>query len=104
MFGLIFIFYATLNTNFDRVHKFNIYGFVHRKYIPKHTQQDATLHSLFLSGNSSTCFGWYLHLSSGAHTTVSWKSSNSSTIAADGSNGVTNTRCRYRGRVPTLPR
>jgi hypothetical protein len=26
MFGLIFIFYANLNTTFDRVHKFNIYG------------------------------------------------------------------------------
>ena len=90
------------------------------------------LHSLFISGNCSTCFGWYFHPSSGAHTTVStasyilshsycylplkWKSwnrferavgdvrkpqqaetgSNSSTIAADGSNVVTNTRCcRY---------
>jgi hypothetical protein len=77
---------------------------VHRKYI----QQDATLHSLFISGNSSTCFGLYFHPSSGAHTTVSTASaichtvshpqhtrtsSNSSTIASDGSNGVTNTRC-----------
>jgi hypothetical protein len=34
-------------------------------------QQDATLHSLFISGNCSTCFGWYLHPSSWAHTTVS---------------------------------
>src|SRR5215475_7337034 len=93
-------------------------------------QQDATLHSLFISGNCSTCFGWYFHPSSGAHTTVSTASgichtvtaisryqlepvckcavggvrhpqhtqtgSNSSTIAADSSNGVTNTRCcRY---------
>jgi hypothetical protein len=47
--------------------------------IPIHIQQDTTLHSLFISGNCSTCFG-----------------SNSSTIAADSSNGVTNTRCcRY---------
>jgi len=44
-----------------------------------------------LSGNCSTCFGWYHHPSSGA-----WKSWNSSTIAAGSSNGVTNTRCcRY---------
>jgi hypothetical protein len=34
-------------------------------------QQDATLHSLFISGNCSTCFRWYFHPSSGAHTTVS---------------------------------
>jgi hypothetical protein len=40
---------------------------VHRKYI----QQDATLHSLFISGNCCTCFGWYFHPSSGAHTTLS---------------------------------
>jgi len=39
--------------------------------IPIYIQQDATLHSLFISGNCSTCFGWYFHPSSGAHTTVS---------------------------------
>jgi hypothetical protein len=32
---------------------------VHRKYIPIYIQQDTTLHSLFISGNCSTCFGWY---------------------------------------------
>jgi hypothetical protein len=32
---------------------FNVYGSVHHKYI----QQDATLHSLFISGNCSTCLG-----------------------------------------------
>jgi hypothetical protein len=26
--------------------------------IPIYIQQDATLHSLFISGNCSTCFGW----------------------------------------------
>jgi hypothetical protein len=31
-------------------------------------QQDATLHSLFISGNCSIRFGWYFHPSSGAHT------------------------------------
>jgi hypothetical protein len=34
-------------------------------------QQDATLHSLFITGKCSTCFGWYFHPSSGAHTPVS---------------------------------
>ena len=50
---------------------FNVYGSVHRKYISIYIQQDASLHSLFISGNCSTCFGWYLHPSPGAHTTVS---------------------------------
>ena len=54
-----------------RVFKFNIYGSMHRKYIPIYIKQDATLHSLFIPGNCSTCFGWYCHPSSGAHTTVS---------------------------------
>jgi hypothetical protein len=44
---------------------------VHRKYIPMYIQQDATLHSLFISGNCSTYLGWYFHPSSGANTTVS---------------------------------
>jgi hypothetical protein len=29
--------------------------------IPIYIQQDATLHSLFISVNCSTCFGWYFH-------------------------------------------
>jgi hypothetical protein len=33
-------------------------------------KQDATLHSLFISGNCSTCFVWYFNPSSGAHTTI----------------------------------
>jgi len=41
------------------------------KYIPIIVQQDATVYSLFISANSSTCFGWYLHPSSRAHVTVS---------------------------------
>jgi hypothetical protein len=88
--------------------------------IPIYIQQDATLHSLFISGNYSARFGWYFHPSSGVHTPVSTASgichtvtaicryrgvrhqqhtqtgSNSSTTAADSSNGVTNIRCcRY---------
>jgi hypothetical protein len=55
-------------------------------------QQDATLHSLFISGNCSICFGWYFHPSSGAHTTVSTASGICHTVTAI---------CRYRGRVGT---
>jgi hypothetical protein len=61
---------------------------VHRKYI----QQGATLHSLFISWNCSTRFGWYIHPSSGAHTTVSTASGICHTFSAI---------CRYRGRVGT---
>jgi hypothetical protein len=60
--------------------------------IPIYIQQDATLHSLFISGNCSTCFGWYFHTSSGAHTTVSIASGTCHTVTAI---------CRYRGRVET---
>jgi hypothetical protein len=59
-----------------------------RKYI----QQDATLHRLFISGNCSTCFGWYFHPSSGAHTSVSTVPGICHTVTAT---------CRYRGRVGT---
>ena len=65
---------------------------LHRKYIPIYIQQDATLHSLFISGNCSTCFGWDFHPSSGAHTTVSTASGICHTVTAI---------CRYRGRVGT---
>jgi hypothetical protein len=61
---------------------FNVYGSVHRKYIPVYIQQDATLHSLFISGNCSTCLGWYLHPSSGAHTTVFTASGICQTVTA----------------------
>ena len=79
--------------------------------IYSYNQQDATLHSLFISGNCFTCFGWYFHTSSGAYNCIysiwylshrycylphTQTGSNSSTIAADTNNGVTNTRCcRY---------
>jgi hypothetical protein len=55
-------------------------------------QQDATLHTLFISGNCSTCFGWYFQPSPGAHTTVSTASGICHTVT---------TICRYRGRVGT---
>jgi hypothetical protein len=60
--------------------------------IYSYNQQDATLHSLFISGNYSTCFGWYFHQSSGAHTTVPTASGICHTVTAI---------CRYRGRVGT---
>src|SRR5215475_6759722 len=60
--------------------------------IYSYIQQDATLHSLFTSGNCSTCFGWYFHPSSGGHTTVSTASGICHTVTAI---------CRYRGRVGT---
>jgi hypothetical protein len=65
---------------------------VHRKYIPIYIQQDATLHILFISGNCSTCFGWYFRPSSGAHTTVSTASGICHTVTAI---------CLYRGRDGT---
>jgi hypothetical protein len=45
-----------------------------------------------LSGNCSTCFGWYHHPSSGAQITVSTASVICHTVT---------TTCRYRGRVGT---
>jgi hypothetical protein len=60
--------------------------------IPIYVQQDATLHSLCISGNCSTCFVWYFHPSSGANTTVSTASGICHTVTAI---------CRYRGRVGT---
>ena len=54
-----------------------------------YVQTDATLHSLFIYGNCSTCFGWYLHPSSGEHTTVSTASGTCQTVTAT---------CRCRGR------
>jgi hypothetical protein len=63
------------------------------KFIPMFIQQDANLHSLFISGNCSTCFGWYFHPSSGAHTTLSTASGICHTVTAI---------CRYRGRGITV--
>jgi hypothetical protein len=63
-------------------------GSATKKKIYIYIQQDATLNSLFISGNCSTCFGWYLHPSSEAHTTVS--------TACGICQSVTAT-CRYSG-------
>ena len=63
-------------------------------------QQDATIYSLFISVNCSTCYRWYLHPSSGAHITVSTVSGINETVTATfttgSSNGLINARyCRY---------
>ena len=62
--------------------KFNVHGYVNCKNIPIYIQQDATLHSLFISENWSTCFGWYHHPSSGALTAVSTESGICHTVTA----------------------
>jgi hypothetical protein len=60
--------------------------------IPTYIQQDAKLHSSFISGNCSTCSGRYFHPSSGAHTTAS---------AASGICHTVPPICCYRGSVGT---
>jgi hypothetical protein len=52
------------------------------KYIPIYIQKDATVHSIFISGNCFTCIGWYLHPSSGEHTNVSTAFSINHTVTA----------------------
>ena len=50
--------------------------------MPIIVQQCATTYSLFIAVNRSTCFGWYLYPSSGAHVTVSTESDISKTVTA----------------------
>jgi len=53
---ILYIYYIYILSFMSRVpliSKFNVYGSVHRKYIPIYIQKDATLHSLFISEN---CF------------------------------------------------
>jgi hypothetical protein len=51
---------------------FHVQESVHHEYMSVSIQRDATtsIHSLFISVNSSTCLGWYLHPSCGAHIKV----------------------------------
>jgi hypothetical protein len=72
--------------------KFQVRHDITGRYVPIYIQQDAALHSLFISGNCSTCFGWYHNPSSGAQTTVSTASRICHTVTAI---------CRYRERVGT---
>ena len=55
-----------------RVHMpwFNVQGSVHRKCITFDIFPTRCNFTQFFLENCSTCFGWYLHPSSGAHTTV----------------------------------
>ena len=55
-------------------------------------QRDAIFTQFILSGNCSTCFGRYLHPSSGAQTTVSTASGICHSVTAT---------CRYREKVGT---
>ena len=55
-------------------------------------QQDATEYSLLISTNCSTCFGWYLHPSSGAHNPLS---------TVSGINETCNATCRESGWAGT---
>ena len=57
-------------------------------YIVIYIQKDATLDSLFISGNCSKCFGGISTPSSGAHKTVSTESGTCQTVIAT---------CRYSG-------
>ena len=50
--------------------EFYVHGSMHRKSMSIIVQEDVTIYSLFISVNCSTCFGWYLHPSSGVHITV----------------------------------
>jgi hypothetical protein len=85
------IWYYRIHCNIHKTFSvFNVYGSVHRKNIVIYIQQDAALHSL--TGNCSTCFGWYHQPSSGAQTTVSTASGICHTVTAT---------CRCRGRVGT---
>jgi hypothetical protein len=59
------------------------------QYISIYIQQDATLHTVFISGNRATCFRWYFHPSSAARTTVSTATGICHTVTAT---------CRYSGR------
>jgi len=47
---------------------------------PIYIQQECNVSQFTLSGKCSTCFGWYLHPSSGTHTTVSTASDICNTV------------------------
>jgi len=65
---------------------------VHRNNYSNIYPKRCNFTQFILSGNCSTCFGWYHHPSSGAETTVSAASGICHTVIAI---------CRYRGRVGT---
>jgi hypothetical protein len=61
---------------------FYVQGSMLHEYMSIIVQPDAAVYSLFVSVNCSTCFGWYLYPSSGAHITVSAASGFSVTVTA----------------------
>jgi hypothetical protein len=50
-------------------YQFDIHGSMHRRYISKCNQQNATLHNLFISVKCSTCFRWKYRLKHVEHFT-----------------------------------
>ena len=70
------------------IHLTNLRKVIYSNILP--TRCNVT--QLILSGNCSTCFGWYHHPSSGTQTTVSTASAICHNVTAT---------CRYRGRVGT---
>jgi hypothetical protein len=73
-------------------YRFNFHGSVLRNYYSDIYPTRCNFTQFILSGNCSTCFGWYFHPSSGAQTTVSTTSGICHIVTAT---------CRYRGRVGT---
>ena len=73
------MFFLTYKTTAHFPHSYTVAHFPSEKkgnyikytFLPIIVQQDATIYSSLISVNRSTCFGWYLHPSSGAHVTVS---------------------------------
>jgi len=59
-----------------------IQGSVHREIYANNYPTNATTYNLFIFVNRSTCFGWYLHASSGPHVTLSTASGISKTVNA----------------------
>jgi len=53
--------------------KFYLHGSVHRESMSITVQQNATIYSFYyISADSSTCFRWYPHPSSGAHSNCNY--------------------------------
>jgi hypothetical protein len=71
---------------------FDWHGSVHRNNYSNIYQTRCNVTQFILTGNCCTCFGWYLHPSLGAQTTVSTASGICHTVTAV---------CLYRGRVGT---
>jgi hypothetical protein len=81
----------TTSDQLQRFTELNFHGSVHRNNYSNIYPTRCKFTQYILSGNCSTCFGWYLHPSSGAQTTVSPASGISHTNSTHYS--VTNTRC-----------